>query len=152
MLRLEAEAARHTAAAGIDETRVVTGQPQRRQRRFRPDKRLLVAVGVQQHLAAVSSAEELSDRFIRRRQAPDELVEEQRLPRDGARRLVSQQVGVLVPQRQEAGRLRPDDRQAMRGVRQQGVDVAPCPALRCRQQALRDRRPPQQPIFSTRTT
>src|SRR5262245_20529538 len=76
VLALEAERARHAAAARVDLLDLEPRPAKRGDRRARPDERLLVAVAVQERLLAL--------RPERERQAPaaladQELLEEERL-------------------------------------------------------------------------
>src|SRR3989454_2063660 len=109
MLALEADQARHAAAAGVHlldlESRPAEGSDRRR----RANERLLVAVTVKQRLPT-SGAER--ERQPARPLTQEKLLKQNRLPGDGARVVRAHEVHRLVAQRQKARGLEPDDRDA----------------------------------------
>src|SRR5258705_7009700 len=107
VLALEAEGARHAAAARIHLRHLVAGPPQGGHRGRGADHGLLVAVAVEQRLARVAVDE--GQREAPRALAQQEFFQEKRGGRDAARLVGAHQLDGLVPQGEEAGGLEPDD-------------------------------------------
>src|SRR3954452_16670154 len=112
VLCLEAERARHPAAAGVElgDLRPRDALEQRDGRR-RARERLLVAVAVEEDRAAGYRGVASQDQRTLVDRLDEQLLDQPRLRRDRLRALVArQQAEVLLAQRQQARRLAADDR------------------------------------------
>ena len=128
MLLLVAESPGHAAATGVTLLDLETRrQPQGRQRRRCAHKRPGVAVAVEQHLswAAIGCVLEAEVQSSLPVEHIKELLQEQGLLCDHLGLVVVQEVGVLVPQGQEAAWLASHDVCALLDVGVQQVDVVP---------------------------
>jgi len=142
VLALEAERAGHAAAARIHLGDLESGPAERRDGRPGAHERLLVTVAVEQRLPAVAAEPQ---REPPASLANEKLLEQERLPGDGAGVVAAQEVDALVAEGEEARRLEPDDRHTATRVGRQPRDVPGGVLARLGQHALGDERAPAAP-------
>src|SRR5262249_37664100 len=138
VLALEAERARHTAAARVDLLDLEARPAERPDRRRRADQRLLVAVPVEQSLLAVAPERERESLGAL---AHQEFLEEERLRGDRPRVVCAYEVDRLVAEGQETRGLETDDGHAAPRVRRQSRHVPLRVLARLAEHPLGDERP-----------
>src|SRR2546426_12322726 len=109
MLALEADQARHAAAAGVHLLDLESRPAEGCDRRRRANERLLVAVTVKQRLPTSGAERECQSAGAL---TQEKLLEQERLPCDGPGIVGAREVHRLVAQRQKKRGLEPYDRGA----------------------------------------
>ena len=126
MLGFESERAGHATAAGVDEGGIESGQLEGAERGVRTGEGLLVAVRMEQERAP-RGKKTIGEGGLFVDKTDEKLIEEERVLGNDPGLGPGNQVGVLVAQSKETGRLDADDGDAGGGEGPQRFDVAAGP-------------------------